>query len=280
MREAVIITGVEGAAGRSAAAYFGAKGFFVIGTDVLDDVTAGVDEYYPVPRALEPSYIPAMVSIIRAKSAVLFLPTVTGELGAVARARAEIEALGCRVFISLPEVLDVAGDKLKAARFLAARDIGVPRTLDGSAPVELVVKELGLPLLARPVLPGAAGESVVHISEDEVRGERREGIVFQEFVPGAEFNVNLFMGEDGWAASAVALRKTGREIARVVRPDVIELAVNASRALGLTGPLDMDIRLSVELKPLLLEIRARLGTNVRHAPEVLDSLLSALKKGR
>src|SRR4030065_807451 len=142
MRQTVIITGVDGAAGRCAAAYFRAKGFFVIGTDIRDEVTAETDEHYHVPRALEPSYIPAIVSIIRAKSTVLFLPTVTDELYAVARARAEIEALGCRVFISSPEVLDVAGDKLKTARFLEARDIGVPRTLDGSAPMELVVKEL------------------------------------------------------------------------------------------------------------------------------------------
>jgi len=279
MRQTVIITGVEGRAGRSAAAYFGAKGFFVIGCDILDVVTVGVDEYYQVPRAIEPSYIPAIVSIIRAKSAALFLPTVLGELNVVARARAEIEAMGCRVFISPPEALDVAGDKLKSARLLDARGIGVPRTIDGSAPAELVVKELGVPLLARPSYPGAHGGAVVYISEDEVRGERRDGIVFQEFVPGDEFNVNLFMGEDGWVASAVALRKMTNSAERVVRTDVVELAVSASRALGLCGPLDLDIRLRAEGAPVLIEIRARLGALVSHAPEVLDSLLSALKKG-
>ena len=279
MRKTVIITGVDGEAGRCAAAYFRAKGFFVIGTDIRDKITAETDEYYHVPRPLEPSYIPAIVSIIRAKSTVLFLPTVTDELYAVARAKAEIEELGCCVFISSPEVLDVAGDKLKTARFLEARDIGVPRTLDGSAPMELVVKELGLPLLARPVLSGTEGESVVYISEDEVRGEKREGIVFQEFVPGDEFNVNLFMGEDGWAASAVALKKTAAGAERVVRPDVVELAVDASREIGLTGPLDIDIRLRAEGAPVLLEIRPRLGAHVRQAPEVLDSLLNSLKKG-
>ena len=91
MRKTVIITGVDGEAGRCAAAYFRAKGFFVIGTDIRDKITAETDEYYHVPRPLEPSYIPAIVSIIRAKSTVLFLPTVTDELYAVARAKAEIE---------------------------------------------------------------------------------------------------------------------------------------------------------------------------------------------
>lgn len=278
MRRPVIITGVEGQAGRSAAAYFRAKGFFVIGTDILDDVTAEVDEYYQVSRALELSYIPAIVSIIRAKSPVLFLPTVTDELNAVARAKDEIEALGCSVFISPADVLDVAGDKLKTARSLESRGFGVPRTLDGAAPAELAVKELGLPLLARPVSPRGAGAPVVYLSVEEVRGERREGIIFQEFVPGEEFNVILFMGEDGWVASAVAFKMTAHNAGRVVRPDVVELAVGASRALGLTGPLDMDIRLRADYTPVLLEIKARLGANARCAPEILDALLSALKK--
>jgi len=278
MRQSIIITGVNGPAGRCAAGYFSAKGFFIIGTDSVDDPDVELDEYYPVPHVSELSYVPAVVSIIRAKKAVLFLPTVTDELSAVARARQEIEAMGCNVFISPPDVLDVAGDKLKTARFLSARDIGVPRTLDGAAPAELVVKELGLPLMARPIFPSPTGESSVYISEDEVRGERREGIVFQEFVPGEEFNVNLFMGEDGWAVSAVALKKADSGIVRVVRPDVVELAVSASRALGLTGPLEMDIRLREDSSPVLLEVRAHLGADVRYAPEVLDSILSSMKE--
>lgn len=277
MRQSVIITGVGGPAGRSAAEYFRSKGFFVIGTDARD-VSVEVDELYPVPFANEASYIPAIVSIIRAKEAVLFLPTVTGELPLVARAKDEIEALGCRVFISAPEALDVASDKLKLSRFMDGRSLGVPSTLDGAAPAELVVKELGLPLLARPVFPAGAGASVVYLSEDEVRRERREGIVFQEFVPGDEFDVNLFMDEEGWSVCAVVLKKGVDSAERVVRPDVVSLAVEASRALGLSGPLDMDIRLRAEGDPVLIEIRARVGSNAQYAPEVLDTILSLLKK--
>src|SRR3972149_5234860 len=112
MRQPVLITGVGGPAGKSAAAYFRAKGFFVIGTDVRD-VTTEVDEFYTVPLALEPSYMPAILSNIRAKHPTLFIPTVTEELNVVARHKGEIEAAGCRVFISPPDAVDIANDKLK-----------------------------------------------------------------------------------------------------------------------------------------------------------------------
>ena len=286
MRQPVLITGVGGPAGKNTAAYFRARGFFVIGTDVRE-VPVEVDEFYPVPLALEPSYMPAIISIIRAKSPTLFIPTVTEELNIVARHKDEIEAAGCRVFISPPDAVDIANDKLKTARFLEARGFGVPRTLEGSAPMELVVKELGLPLLAKPVFSRGGRGVLVYWTADELSRERREDIIFQEFIPGEEYDVNLFIGDDGWVLSAVALRKTelkegitgnAASVERAVVPEVVELAVNASRALGLSGPLDVDIRLRADSTPALLEINARLGGNVLHTPEILDSLLSSWKK--
>ena len=128
---------------------------------------------------------------------------------------------------------------------------------------------------------------LVYRTADELSRERREDIIFQEFIPGEEYDVNLFIGDGGLVLSAVALRKTelkegitgnAASVERAAVPEVVELAIGASRALGLSGPLDVDIRLRADSTPALLEINARLGGNVLHTPEILDSLLSSWKK--
>jgi predicted ATP-grasp superfamily ATP-dependent carboligase len=128
---------------------------------------------------------------------------------------------------------------------------------------------------------------VVYTTEEEFYKEKRAGILFQEFVPGEEFDVNLFIEKDGTVSAAVPLLKTALKegitgnaagVERVERMDASELGKRAAGALKLTGPLDIDIRLTEDGTPVVLEINARLGGNVLFAVEVLDSLLNNWKK--
>jgi len=61
----------------------------------------------------------------------------------------------------------------------------------------------------------------------------------------------------------------------VVAPDVADLAVSAARAMGLYGPLDIDVRRRDDGTPVVLEINARFGANVARAPEVLEAMLAS-----
>jgi D-alanine-D-alanine ligase-like ATP-grasp enzyme len=65
-------------------------------------------------------------------------------------------------------------------------------------------------------------------------------------------------------------------VQRVDAPDVAELAITAGRALGLSGPLDIDIRRRADNVPVVLEINARFGIHIAQAPEVLDAALANL----
>jgi biotin carboxylase len=114
-------------------------------------------------------------------------------------------------------------------------------------------------------------------------------VVWQEFLPGEEYDVNLFLERDQRASAAVVLRKTGLKdgivgnalgVERAERPDVGALAVAAARALGLEGPLDLDVRCRADGAPAVLEANARLGANVLSAREVLDALDDAFRSGR
>jgi carbamoyl-phosphate synthase large subunit len=114
-------------------------------------------------------------------------------------------------------------------------------------------------------------------------------VVWQAFLPGEEFDVNLFVERDGRVPAVVVLRKTGlREgevgnatgVERVERPDLAALAMAAARALRLEGPLDVDVRVGHDGRPAVLEVNARIGANVLTAREVLDALDDAWRNGR
>ena len=63
-------------------------------------------------------------------------------------------------------------------------------------------------------------------------------------------------------------------VERTHAPDVATLAAATSRALRLEGPIDIDVRRSRDGRPLVLEVNARVGANVRSADEVLEALLT------
>jgi carbamoyl-phosphate synthase large subunit len=287
--ETVLVTGVGGPAGRAAAAWFAGRKARVVGTDVRA-IDGAFDRFHLVPPALDPRFAQALLARVAEEGATLVVPTVTEELPVVAALGAALRAAGCALAMGAPRGVEIAGDKLRTAEALAARGVSVPRTLPGAAPRGRLAASLGLPVLAKPRF-GRGGRGVsVHRTEAELEAATPGAeVVWQEFAPGDEFDVNLFVEPSGAVAAAVVLRKlalreglTGNA-AGVERADhraVRDEAVRAVRALELCGPLDVDVRLRRDGTPVVLEINARLGANALSAPEVLESLHAAWREGR
>jgi carbamoyl-phosphate synthase large subunit len=75
----------------------------------------------------------------------------------------------------------------------------------------------------------------------------------------------------GNVGNAVSTRRleTGESV------DVGNVAMAAVRALGLTGPVDVDVRRRADGTPVVLEVNARFGANSEAAPELLDAVLAS-----
>lgn len=286
MSESILITGIGGPAGKSALTYFSSKGFSIIGTDIRE-VEIKADRFHLVPQAIDPSYIEVILKLIKKEKPSLFIPTVTEELFAVSKIKKEVEALGCAMYISPSRSVEIANDKLKTALFMRDHGVPVPVTFDESAPREFIMRELGLPLLAKPTFGRGGRGVVVYNTPEEVAAEKRGGIIFQEFIPGEEYDVNLFRDKGGKVTASVALRKTAMKegnvgnavtVERADNRAAIEVSVRAAELLDLEGPLDFDIRFRENGTPALLEINARLGGNSLSATEVLDSFLGSFKE--
>jgi carbamoyl-phosphate synthase large subunit len=284
----VLVTGVGGPAGHAAATWLASRGVRVVGAD-MRDVPSPAWTLRRVPAATDPAFARALLTLVETERPGLLLPTVSEELPIVARLRPALRALGCALAMGSAPGVDVAADKLLTAEALTSAGLSVPRSFPGATPHAQLLAALGLPLLAKPrVGRGGRGVKVFH-DEAELPTSSSRDLVWQEFIPGEEFDVNLFVERSGDAAATVVLRKTSLRdgetgnadgVERVDRPAVRDLAVRAARALQLAGPLDVDVRLRRDGTPAILEINARLGANSLSAPEVLEALDAAWRAGR
>jgi carbamoyl-phosphate synthase large subunit len=288
MCETVLVTGVGGPAGRAGASYFANKGYRVVGTD-LREVESPATDFRLVPAARDPRFAAVLSAIALEENATLVVSTVTEELPVVARMRAVLRERAIALSISDPPGVDVANDKLRTAEDLDRAGVAVPVTYADATPHDELADVLGFPLLSKPRF-GRGGRGVfVHRGAGDLARASPEEVVWQEFLPGEEYDLNLFVERDGSVPAAVVLRKTGLKdglvgnalgVERVERPDVAKLGIRAVRSLGLEGPIDMDIRLDSDGSPAVLEVNARLGANVLSACEVLDALDEAWRSGR
>jgi len=288
VRETVLITGVGGSAGRAAATYFAGRGYRVLGTD-MRDADSSATAFRLIPPAREGAFVAALLEIATKEKVGLLVPTVSEELPIVARMRGALRERGISLSLSGAPGVDIANDKLRTAEELGKAGVSVPITFPQATPRADLIAALGWPVLSKPRV-GRGGRGVrVHASPADLVRTETEEVVFQEFLPGEEYDLNLFVERDGRVPAAVVLRKTGLKeglvgnalgTERAERPDIAALGIEAARALHLEGPLDMDIRLRANGTPAVLEINARLGANVLSAREVLDAFHDAWRNDR
>lgn len=263
-----LITGVGGPAGSSLSAQLRDHGHFVVGVDMVD-----VDGALQGPRADSPELIPFLRRTITTHNVDVFIPTVQDELPFVAAAA---PLLPCTVVLSDPLAVGLAHDKWFTAQYCADNGLAVPSTVTGSE------EFTEFPHVVKPrVARGGRGVVVVDKPEEDT-SERDDTLIRQSFASGDEYCPQLYVGRGGDIV-CVNLRKTKLREGRVGNADGVEraehagveqLAKQVAQLFNLRGPLDMDIRLTSDGTPVLLEINARFGANSAYAPEILEALLA------
>ena len=236
-----------------------------------------------LPPATDSEFMRALGQMVDAEEIELLVPTVTEELSSVAEQRDVIRRKGCAVFVSPPNAMRVANDKWITASTLLAAGIPVPRSYCGDVKEELV-ETIRFPALSKPRVGRGGRGILIHKTAEDLPDTLPADRVFQEFLPGQEYDVNLFADPGGIPVVSVVLKKAqlrngmvGNAVAveRVEERDIAQLAERATRALSLEGPIDIDIRRGQDGRPAILEINARFGANVRSAEEVLVTMLTS-----
>jgi carbamoyl-phosphate synthase large subunit len=231
----------------------------------LSAACSAADEAFAVPPNGAPGFVDAMLDIVRTRGVDLVVPTIDPELPPLSAAAGRFAALGARVHVSPPSVIDVARDKLRTAEVLAGAGVPVPETVR-FAIGDAVNGAVGWPAFLKPAGGSASrGIRIVACPED-LPGEVDEPMILQQLLKGPEFTVNMFIDQGGVLRSAVAhrrLRVRAGEVekGRTERGALFsDLAAGVARALPeARGVLCFQVILDEAVGPRVFEINARFG---------------------
>jgi carbamoyl-phosphate synthase large subunit len=221
----------------------------------------GEDRRLLVPRGDDPELVPALLAACQARKIDLLLPTVDSEFVPLALARADFEALAVALPISPLDCLRVCRDKHE----LLARVKGIvpvpeyePLTQDVAARVT------SFPRFVKPRL-GAGSRGAVKITRrEDLDGLPMDGsILVQEYLPGEEYSVDVYVRGDGCVIAAVPRErmKTDSGIAVTARtvdvPEVIEFARRVAQEIGVRYVANVQFKRAADGVFKLLEVNPR-----------------------
>ncbi|WEX89796.1 ATP-grasp domain-containing protein [Sinorhizobium garamanticum] len=240
----------------------------VLACDADPDLSAAcqiADKAFKVPRIDHPDFAPTLRDIAARHEVRLVVPTIDPELLPLAIAAGEFEAIGARVHVSPPSVINIARDKAETMRVLAAAGVPVPATTTFED-VRERPGEWPWPLFMKPRNGSASRLIRLVRTPDELPRDVEEPMIVQEFLDGPEYTINAFIDATGRLKTAVAhhrlsVRAGEVEKGRTVRdPRFTEIAHQLARSLPeARGVLCFQIIVDRQRGPKVIEINARFG---------------------
>jgi carbamoylphosphate synthase large subunit len=284
-----LVTGVGGPAGAAVARQLSARGHEVVGADMNPAQLAELSAFDVVPAAADPAMLEEIRLMTERYGVQALIPTVQDELPAIAGA-VDAGLFPVPVVIGPQPAVTAAHDKYSTMLRLAAADVPVPRFRLPSdfAGTGEALQWFGGPLVVKPrVSRGSRGVRVVRQARELDWSEVDDLQILQEFAPGTEYAPMVHLSTVTSAIRVGVVEKTEAPNCwddsgglRVLRPgevdDVERLAVDAALGMGLTGPVDVDVRRLPNGTAVVLEVNARFGANSGHAPQILDGVLADL----
>ena len=192
----------------------------LLGTDTteLSPALQLCDKRFGVKPTTHAGYIKQILSIVKANNVKLLVPTVDLDLKRLAQNKPKFAALGCRVLVSDPEVIDICQDKRKTYKFLLRNDFEAPVTVTiPTALKNLRNRKLKIvnrksqtrfPLFVKP-WDGSAGRgnAVVNNREELLFYSKRiPNPICQELVEGTEYTCDAYI-DFGMKVRCVVPRK-------------------------------------------------------------------------
>lgn len=210
-----------------------------VDSDQTAPALACVDVPVIVPRATDSAYIPAVLEAVRANAGRVLIPTTDTDLPAVSEHRDEFGRVGCLPLIGEPNVIQTCRDKILTYNHLRQHGIDTPATYTAA---ELHVgPPPAYPLFIKPRCGSAS--QWVHKLDDQVDLEyylqRISDPIIQEFVPGQEYTLDVYVGLDGVPRCVVPRARwqvrTGEVTKGVVVTD-LDIMRSGQRVVETLGP--------------------------------------------
>jgi len=251
----------------------------LLGTDTteLSPALQLCDRRFGVKPTTDAGYIKQILSIVKANSVKLLVPTVDLDLKLLAQNKPKFAALGCRVLVSEPKVIDICQDKRKTYKFLLKNNFDTPATISTRTALKnskssiVNNKSTGFPLFLKP-WDGYAGRGNAVINNRKellFYSKRIPNAICQELVKGAEYTCDLYV-DFGMNVRCVVPRKrievragevSKGQIAKNTRI-MSEAATLVEKLEAGPGVITLQLFLTNDGKVKFIEINPRFGGGV------------------
>lgn len=265
LTQRVLLTGAGGAA---AVAFWKALQHQSQVTFYMADMSPYSSGLYLVPASQrrlvkagkDPEFIPHLYQMCCDLHIDVLIPTVDVELLAIAEHQDLFSRVGIQVVNPSAAALRICTDKYQLMAHLHHR---FPLCYFSRYQPDMDLMSIPYPVIAKPC-QGSGSEGIVKLNgpEDVVLLQAGVDYLLQEYLPGAEYSVDVYSGVDSVLATVVRERnKVDSGIAVIsstVRDAELEtLAANIAEAVGLRYVANIQFKRDRHGQPKLLEINPR-----------------------
>lgn len=222
------------------------------------------DKNYVVPLSTDKNYWNVVLKIIKSEQINLIIPTGDSDIKYFAQNKEILKSLGVTTFMSDYENIIKCQDKLKFFEDCFEK-FPLPFT-------SINYKDLKFPIFAKPKQgSGSRGAKLCYKISDIKSLDKEKSIhrsseyIFQEFLPGKEYTVDVFCGLDSIPYNIVirerlqvkaGISSKGKIIINSFIEDLCkELCVH----LNLKGPICIQLKEDKYGSPKIIEVNPRLG---------------------
>lgn len=259
----------------------------VVATDMQLSAPAlqAADVKIQVPAVYDPKYIDITLGICKEQKIDALISLNDLELPILADNKAKFEALGVKVLVSDPEVIDIAFDKYKTAQWVESIGLNAPKTYVTLASVKeaLAKGRISFPLFMKPRWgSGSIGlETIDDMEELDIyynllmkkikktilatASVGDEYIMIQEKLMGQEYGLDVMNDLEGNNVAVSVKQKLAMRAGETDKaitvdlPEVREMGSIIGRNLKHIGNLDVDIMQRVNGDYCVLELNPRFG---------------------
>lgn len=311
----VLVTGV-GAPGTKGTFYslqnnYDNRKISIIGTDIRERVLGSffVDKFHTVPRATQDNYLDKLLDICEHENVDVFLPQNTMELNILSANQKKFEDIGTKVIVSSEEDMEIANNKYLLLEQLKKHNLPTSQFFKASTwnELESALEKLGYPenpVVIKPVLSnGSRGVRIIHpninlkkrfynekpsdlmINLEILRmilGEEFAELIVMEYLPGEEYTVDLFRGEELVVIPRVrSVIRSGITFEGITEKneEIIEQCNDIAKILDLQYIYGYQFKKNREGVPMLIESNPRVqGTMVMATLSGANIIYSAVKR--
>ena len=218
------------------------------------------DLYYVIPRYDDKFFIDSLLRIIKEQNIKVLMPSSGFDIYGYSDNYNLIRDYGAIPIVSRRKVLEICRDKLLSYQFLSKK---FPFAFTTEYPEKINT----FPIIAKPRF--GKGSSNIILIENELELEfimrKFENMIFQEYLPGTEYTVDVLSDLKEKPIMAIPRiridTKAGISVkGKIIRNSMIEnLCKNTAETLGIRGPSCIQLKESENGKLKIIEINPRFG---------------------